>query len=225
MYRILLLHDQKRGNCRIKEYLELSGYSVDEEEMEIPQDIGRRILDWNLILLNCRDAGIYFSLREKLRYFTDIPIVILTVNDDEWVKIKMFQMGADDYIVEPCSNGELLARLHARLEQYIRLTRSFGCIRSGSLSIEVKNRKVYLKDQEIPMTLREFDTLLYLAQRANVVVSKDELYKNTWDERYIESGYNSVATFVKKIRKKIEPEGCEEKYIETIWGIGYRFLM
>ena len=60
MYRILLLHDQKRGNCRIKEYLELSGYSVDEEEMEIPQDIGRRILDWNLILLNCRDAGIYF---------------------------------------------------------------------------------------------------------------------------------------------------------------------
>ena len=137
----------------------------------------------------------------------------------------MFQMGADDYIVEPCSNGELLARLHARLEQYIRLTRSFGCIRSGSLSIEVKNRKVYLKDQEIPMTLREFDILLYLAQRANVVVSKDELYKNTWDERYIESGYNSVATFVKKIRKKIEPEGCEEKYIETIWGIGYRFLM
>ena len=198
MYRILLLHDQKRGNCRIKEYLELSGYSVDEEEMEIPQDIGRRILDWNLILLNCRDAGIYFSLCEKLRYFTDIPIVILTVNDDEWVKIKMFQMGADDYIVEPCSNGELLARLHARLEQYIRLTRSFGCIRSGSLYIEVKNRKVYLKDQEIPMT---------------------------WDERYIESGYNSVATFVKKIRKKIEPEGCEEKYIETIWGIGYRFLM
>ena len=73
--------------------------------------------------------------------------------------------------------------------------------------------------------MREFDILLYLAQRANTVVSKDELFNNTWNEKYMESGYNSVTTFVKKIRKKIEPEGSSAKYIETIWGVGYRFLI
>lgn len=224
VYRVLLLHDQQQGSCRIKEYLELSEYFVEENGVEPDINYERLIQHKHLILISCEDAGEYFSLCERLRYLTEIPIVFLTKNDDEWIKIKMFQIGADDYVVEPCNNGELVARLKVRIEQYLRLTRTFGIIRSKDLVIEVFNRKVYVKNQEVELTIREFDILLYLAQHANMVVAKEDLVRAIWLEKYVEGGYNSIAAFVKKIRRKLDPESEGKQYIETIWGIGYRFI-
>lgn len=224
MYKILLLRDDSRQDCHIKEYLQLSGYYVEEENSESMGGVERQLYAKDLVLLNYKEADSYFGVVERLRNMTDIPIVLLTETDDEWTKIKMFQTGADDYIVEPCHSGELVARLKARIEQFQRLTRSFGYISTRDLCIGVQNRKVYLKNQEIPMTIREFDILFYLAQRPDIVVSKEELFQAMWQERYISSAYNSVAAYIKKIRRKIEPEPDSQKYIETIWGIGYRFV-
>lgn len=223
MYQILLLQDGDPGNCRLKEYLQLSDYYVEEGNLNDMDDIMKSIYVKDLVLIYCSDAACCFAACERLRSLIDIPIIVLTENDDEWTKIKMFQLGADDYIVEPFHNGELVARLKARIDQYQRLTRSFGYIRVKDLTIAVLNRRVFLKSTEIPMTIREFDLLAYLAQRPDMVVTKEEIFHAMWQERYMDTSYNSVASYVKKIRQKIEQENGGHKYIETIWGVGYRF--
>lgn len=223
MYSILLLQDSNHSDCRIKDYLQLSGYSVEEGSLDQTCNLVKMVYNKDLVLLYCNDVALYFSLCERLRSLTDIPIVVLTGNDDEWMKIKMFQAGADDYMVEPYYNGELVARLRARMEQYQRLTRSYGYIKVRTLTIALMSRKVYVDSEEIPLTMREFDILSYLAQRPDVVIDKGEIFQAIWQERYIDTSYNSVACYIRKIRKKIEPKPKGEKYIETIWGIGYRF--
>ena len=223
VYQILLLQDGDPGNCRLKEYLQLSDYYVDERSLKDIGNLMKTIYTKDLVLLYCSDATVCFPVCERLRSLTDIPIIVLTDNDDEWTKIKMFQLGADDYIVKPYHSGELVARLRARVEQYQRLTRSFGYVRVKDLTIAIMNRKVYVKDIEVPMTIREFDILSYLAQRPDIVVSKEEIFYAMWQEKYIDTAYNSVASYIKKIRKKIEQEPGGHKYIETIWGVGYRF--
>ena len=223
MYNILLLQEGNQCNCRVKEYLQLSDYNVEEEDLNQLRNLVKVVYNKDLVMIYCNDVTYYFSLCERIRSLTDVPIVVLTGNDDEWVKIKMFQAGADDYIVEPYHSGELVARVRARLEQYRRLTSSYGYIKVGQLTIATMSRRVYLNNIEIPMTIREFDVLSYLAQRPDVVVSKEEIYQAMWQEKYMDTAYNSVAAYVKKIRKKIEPHPEDQKYIETIWGIGYRF--
>ncbi|MGN0153980.1 MAG: response regulator transcription factor [Lachnospiraceae bacterium] len=224
MYHILLLHEMQEGDCRVKEYLQLSGFEVTEFDARTEIKFEREIKQKDLVLLICEEVEMYFYLCEKLRIITEIPIVVLTKSDDEWAKIKMFQLGVDDYLVEPCQRGELIARIQARIQQYKRLTRVFGYIQVRGLTIEVLNRKVFLNDKEILLTVKEFDVLLYLAQRANIVVKKEELYMAIWKDDLGEGFYNSVASYVKKIREKIEPNPESPKYIETIWGIGYRFV-
>lgn len=223
MYRILLLQDDNPGNKRIKDYLQLSEYHVKEVSLEDTNGLMACIYNQDLVLLCCKNVTSYFSVCARVRSLTDIPIIVLTENNDEWSKIKMFQSGADDYIEEPYRNAELVARLRARIDQYHRLTRSFGYVRVHDLTIAILNRKVYLGEDEVPLTFREFEILSYLAQRPDIVVSKEEIFHAVWKEKYVEAAYNCVASYIKKIRKKIEDGPSGYKYIETVWGVGYRF--
>ena len=113
--------------------------------------------------------------------------------------------------------------MQAHIARYRRLTRPFGYIRVRGLCIEVLSRRVLLDNEEVFFTAREFDVLLYLAQRADEVVSKQDLYIAVWEDQLGDGYYNSVSAYIKKIRKKIERDPENPQYIETIWGIGYRF--
>lgn len=223
MYRIFLLHEIPEEYCRIKDYLQLSGCEVTEGIIKQYPEFEEVIQTVNLVLMSCDDVEAGFKACEGIREMTQIPIIVLSKNDDEWVKIKMFQSGADDYLVEPFAQGELMARIRAHIMRYKRLTRPFGYIKVRGLEIEAFSRKVLLDGREIDMTLKEFDVLLYLAQCPNQVVTKEEIYEAVWKDELGQGYYNSVAVHVKRIRRKIEEDPENPKYIETVWGVGYRF--
>lgn len=223
VYHILLLHEMLDEPCKLKDYLQLSGYDVMEGGLNRLAEYEKPIQKADVILLYCEQVRSYFVLCEKIRLQTQIPIIILSKEDGEWEKIKMFQSGADDYLVEPFKQGEIIARVQAHIARYRRLTRPFGYIRVRGLCIEVLSRRVLLDNEEVFFTAREFDVLLYLAQHADEVVSKQDLYIAVWEDQLGDGYYNSVSAYIKKIRKKIERDPENPQYIETIWGIGYRF--
>lgn len=223
LYRIFLLQKTREEYCRIKDYLQLSGCEVTEGVLDQTTCNEEMVENVDLVLINGDDVESNLKTCRKIREMTQIPIIILSKEDDEWVKIKMFQSGADDYLVEPFSQGELIARIQAHIIRYKRLTRPFGYIQVRGLEIEVFSRRVIVDGKEIFMTVKEFDVLLYLAQRPNQAVSKEEVYEAVWQDELGEGYYNSVAVHVKRIRKKIEKDPENPKYIETVWGIGYRF--
>lgn len=223
LYRIFLLQKMPEEYCRIKDYLQLSGCEVVEGVFDQISHYEEIIGNVDLVLVSCDDAEANFKVCRGIREMTQIPIIVLSKEDDEWVKIKMFQSGADDYLVEPFSQGELIARIQAHIIRYKRLTRPFGYIQVRGLEIEVFSRRVLVDGKEIFMTVKEFDVLLYLAQRPNQAVTKEEVYEAVWQDELGEGYYNSVAVHVKRIRKKIEKDPENPKYIETVWGMGYRF--
>lgn len=225
MYHILLLHEVLEEPCKIKDYLQLSGYDVMEGVLEQGTEYEKQVQHKDLILLCCNEAEPYFMVCEGMRRLTQIPIIVLTEKDDEWEKIKMFQAGVDDYLVEPFKQGEIVARVQAHITRYKRLTRPFGLIQVRGLCIEVFSRRVLLNGEEVFFTAREFDVLLYLAHRPNEVVRKEELYTAIWEDELGEGYYNSVAAYIKKVRRKIEADPENPQIIETIWGVGYRFRM
>lgn len=225
MYHILLLHDMQGEPCKLKDYLQLSGYDVMEGGLNRMSESEKKIQNADLILLYCNEVSLHFEVCEKIRAHTQVPVIVLSKTDDEWEKIKMFQSGADDYLVEPFKQGEIVARVQAHISRYKRLTRPFGRIQVRELSIEVLSRRVLINNEEVFFTAREFDVLLYLAQRANEVVRKEDLYAAVWEDELGEGYYGSVSAYIKKIRRKIEVNPESPKFIETIWGIGYRFRM
>ena len=222
MYDILLLHEMPGNDSKIKDYLYLGGCHVKEIPLE--KDIlVAELRHFDLVLIECDKVESCVSVVEIIRSDMQVPIMILSDRDDEWEKIRLFKLGVDDYMVEPYWQGELLARIQAHIERYRRLTRPFGVIKVGDLEINAFSRKVLLKGNEVEMRLKEFEVLLYLAQHMNEVVTKKDIYETVWRDDLADAFYNNVAVHVKKIRAKIEEDIANPKFIETVWGVGYRF--
>lgn len=222
---ILFLIDMNWKDCHLKEYLQISGYRITEIDINDVEVIDKNIAHKDLIMIVCENAVEYFERCEKLRAFTEIPIMVISKTDDEWAKIKMFRSGADDYMSEPFQEMALIARMQARIKQFKRLTRFFGYIKTRDMVIEALNRKVYLNDYEVDLTIKEFDVLLYLAQRGNSAVSREELFTAVWSSKITDGYVETVTTYVMKLRQKIEEDPDNPKYIETVWGVGYRFVL
>ncbi len=223
MYQILLLYDVPKEACRVKDYLLLSGCEILEGTLNNVLMYKKTIYLVDAVLLYCDKVEDYFELCEKVRLLTQIPIIVLSKEGEEWGKIKMFQAGADDYLVEPFLQGELMARLQTHIERYKRLTRPFGYIEVRGLFIDAFSRRITLNGEEIILRAKEFDILLYLAQRPNKAVTKQEIYTTIWHDDLGEGYYNSVAVHIKRIRQKIEKDPLNPQFVETVWGIGYRF--
>lgn len=140
-------------------------------------------------------------------------------------KIRGLGLGADDYIVKPFSPGELVARVKAHLQRYRQLTGQHSgdqLLRRKDLTIDRKGHHVYLKGKEIAMPNKEFSLLLFLAENPGVVFSKETLFERIWGEDSL-GDTATVSVHVNRIREKIEPSTAKPEYIETVWGVGYRF--
>lgn len=224
LYSILLLHEMEGCYSRICDYAQLGGYEVMEAELSFVGEYEGMVQQADIILMECRAEERCFEICRQIRDMTGKPIVVLSECNEEWEKIKMFQSGADDYIVIPYLQAELMARIRAHIERYKRLTRPFGFIEIRELKIDAFSRQVTLRGKRISMRLKEFDVLLFLAQHPNQVMTKEQIYMTVWKEELGDGIYNTVAVHVKRIREKIEEDAENPKYIETVWGIGYRFL-
>lgn len=227
MSKILIVEDEMAIAELEKDYLELSGFDV---EIETEGDIGvKRALeeDFNLIIVDLMLPNVDgFEICKQVREAKDIPILMVSAKKDDIDKIRGFGLGADDYMTKPFSPSELVARVKAHLARYTRLIGSGmkenDCIEIRGLKIDKTARRVYINGEEKIFTTKEFDLLTFLAENPNHVYTKEELFREIWDMESI-GDIATVTVHIKKIREKIEFNTSKPQYIETIWGVGYRF--
>ncbi|MCI5597159.1 MAG: response regulator transcription factor [Lachnospiraceae bacterium] len=225
--KILIIEDEPSIAELEKDYLELSDFEV---EIEGRGDSGlARALneDFDIILLDLMLPDLNgFEICKKIREEKDIPILMISAKKDDIDKIRGLGFGADDYITKPFSPSEMVARVKAHLARYDRLmstnARKNEIIEIRGLRIDKTARRVYLNGEEKIFTTKEFDLLTFLASNPNVVFSKEELFSEIWDMESF-GDIATVTVHIKKIREKIEHNTSKPQYIETIWGVGYRF--
>jgi Transcriptional regulatory protein, C terminal./Response regulator receiver domain. len=227
MKRILIIEDDTAIAELEKDYLELSGFEV---EVETTGDVGaERALkeDFNLIILDLMLPNLDgFEICKRIREEKNIPVIMVSAKKEDIDKIRGLGMGADDYITKPFSPSELVARVKAHLARYERLIGSGQkeneVIEIRSLKIDKTARRVFVNGEEKIFTTKEFDLLTFLAENPNRVFTKEELFRKIWDMESI-GDIATVTVHIKKIREKIENNTSKPQYIETIWGVGYRF--
>ena len=227
MSRILIVEDEVAIADLEKDYLELSGFEV---EIENAGDVGlEKALkeDYDLLILDLMLPGVDgFEICKKVRAVKNTPIIMVSAKKDDIDKIRGLGLGADDYITKPFSPSELVARVKAHLARYERLIGSGQpeneLIEIRGLKIDKTARRVYVNGEERNFTTKEFDLLTFLAQNPNHVFTKEELFSKIWDMESI-GDIATVTVHIKKIREKIEFNTAKPQYIETIWGVGYRF--
>ena len=185
--------------------------------------------DFDLILLDLMLPGMDgFEICKLIREKKNTPIIMVSAKKEDIDKIRGLGLGADDYMTKPFSPSELVARVKAHLSRYKRLT-SAGqetneVIEIRDLVIDKTARRVILAGEEKTFTTKEFDLLTFLAEHPNHVYSKEELFKKIWEMESV-GDIATVTVHIKKIREKIEENTSKPKYIETIWGVGYRFRL
>ncbi len=225
--KILIVEDEQSIAELERDYLELSGFDVtitSDGEHGLDKALNE---EFNLIILDLMLPGKDgFEVCKDIRAVKDIPIIIVSARKDDIDKIRGLGLGADDYMTKPFSASELVARVKAHLARYERL---IGNGKDGNDMIEIRglkidpsSRRVWLGNDEKTFTTKEFDLLYFLASHPNHVYTKAELFKEIWKMDSV-GDIATVTVHIKKIREKIEMDTAKPQYIETIWGVGYRF--
>ena len=223
MSRVLIIEDELAIAELEKDYLELSDFEVVIEqngskgcERALEEDFDIFVLD---LMLPDMDG---FEICKRIREVKNTPILMVSAKKEDIDKIRGLGLGADDYITKPFSPSELVARVKAHLARYDRLVGSSQQTQSDlfeirDIKIDKTARRVWVRGEETQFTTKEFELLTFLAEHPNHVFSKQELFKEIWD-------MDSVGDMhIKKIREKVELNTNKPQYIETIWGVGYRF--
>jgi DNA-binding response OmpR family regulator len=227
MSKILIVEDEVAIAELEKDYLELSGFDV---KMQHTGDAGLKSAlteSFDLIILDLMLPNIDgFEICKKIREKKNTPIIMVSAKKEDIDKIRGLGLGADDYMTKPFSPSELVARVKAHLARYERLVgsgvKANEVIEIRGIKIDKTARRVYVNGEEKAFTTKEFDLLTFLAENPNHVFTKEELFNKIWDMESI-GDIATVTVHIKKIREKIELNTSKPQYIETIWGVGYRF--
>ena len=227
MSKILIVEDEEAIADLERDYLELSGFTV---EVANDGDTGlQKALneDYDLLILDLMLPGTDgFDICRQVRDVKNTPIVMVSAKKDDIDKIRGLGLGADDYMTKPFSPSELVARVKAHMARYQRLVGSNAqqndIVEIRGIKIDKTARRVWVNGEERTFTTKEFDLLTFLASHPNHVYSKEELFREIWDMESI-GDIATVTVHIKKIREKVEVDTSNPQYIETIWGVGYRF--
>lgn len=227
MSKILIIEDEVAIADLEKDYLELSEFTV---EIENAGDTGlEKALngDFDLVILDLMLPGMDgFEVCKRIREVKNTPILMVSAKKDDIDKIRGLGLGADDYMTKPFSPSELVARVKAHMSRYNRLVGSNAkendIVEIRGIRIDKTARRVYIDGEEKNFTTKEFDLLTFLAENPNHVFTKEELFREIWDMDSI-GDIATVTVHIKKIREKVEYDTAKPQYIETIWGVGYRF--
>lgn len=226
MKRILVVEDDRSIAELERDYLEANGYdvyTVFSGEEGLKEALMR---DYALIIMDVMLPGADgFEICRQLREKKDTPVIIVSARRDDIDKIRGLGLGADDYMVKPFSPSELVARVTAHIKRYERLTgapkeEGAKLIETDGLMIDLNARRIFLEGQEVVFKNKEFELLAFLASNPNIVFSKETLFDRIWGmESFGDTA--TVTVHINRIREKIESGG--KKFIETVWGSGYRF--
>lgn len=217
--KVLIVDDEEDMRNLVQMYLENSGFvcfqaASGEDAYRIIKEEEIDILLLDIMMPN--EDG--FKVCERIRENSILPIIFLSAKGEEWDKVRGLQLGADDYIVKPFSPGELTARIHAVLRRTGGAHKDENVLRVGKITIDHKARTVMVESVNIPLTLKEYELLLFFVRNKNQAISREQLLEKIWGIDYAGS-LRTVDTHIKTLRMKL---GAGD-YIQTIWGIGYKF--
>lgn len=190
------------------------------------QLLEKEAFDLALFDVNLPDGSGFDLCREVKEKYPNLPVLFLTANDLEEDVLKGFDLGADDYITKPFSPSVLVARIKAHLAQYDRLKQAGGVDRNqlqlGSVLLQKDARRVFVDGAEVALKNKEYERLLFLLSNPDIVFSEETLYERIWG--YDAMGDNAtVVVHINRLREKIEKDPSHPRYIQTVWGAGYRF--
>ncbi|MFS0781550.1 response regulator transcription factor [Bacillus sp. 1P06AnD] len=220
-YKVLVVDDEEDMRHLVEMYLLNSGYqciqaSNGHQALEAvkTEQIDVVLLD---IMMPEQDG---FEVCENIRTLSEVPIIFVSAKGEEWDKVKGLKLGGDDYVVKPFSPGELIARIEALLRRSGKKNDpvDLDLVVYGEISINKKSRKVLVSEQPISLTLKEYELLNFLIGHSNQVLSREQLLERIWGNDYSGS-LRTVDTHVKTLRMKLK----NADYIQTVWGIGYKF--
>lgn len=226
---VLIADDEKEIRELLKKYMERELYKVD-----VAIDGGQALSlcnrnKYDLIILDLMMPKVDgIEVCRKLREKTNVPILILTAKDHETDKILGLSIGADDYITKPFSINEVVARVKALMRRFLILgsegeDKEKTLIEFKGISIDMKKYTVFISGEEISLTAKEMELLKFLASSPEQVFTKSQLFRNVWKDNYLEDD-NTVMVHIRKLRKKIEMDPSNPQFIQTVWGIGYKFV-
>lgn len=229
MKKILIIEDEVEIADLEKDYLEMSDFEVDIEhdgERGIQTALKK---DYDLFILDLMLPGLDgFEICREIRERKNTPILMVSAKKDDIDKIRGLGLGADDYLTKPFSPSELVARVKAHLARYERLIGSAAVendiVEIRGIKIDKTARRVWVNGEETQFTTKEFDLLTFLAENPNHVFTKEELFQRVWEMESV-GDIATVTVHIKKIREKVELNTAKPQYIETIWGVGYRFKL
>ena len=224
MTTVLVVDDEPMVRDVVTRYLERDGHRVVTAG---DGDSARGMIEReapNLVLLDVMLPGATdgLALCRWIRSTSELPVILLTARVDETDRIVGLELGADDYVTKPFSPRELVARVRTVLRRGAAAgERPEGPIRVGEIEIDAATREVRKRGRALKLTAREFDLLLFLARHPRRVFSRDQLMSRVWGyEPAFESG--TITVHVRRLREKIEDEPARPRYLETVWGVGYR---
>lgn len=222
MNTILVIEDNEDLNHMLAEILTDSGYAVKSAYNGIEGINEAKNGSYELILLDIMlpyKSG--DQVLKEIRGFSDVPVIIISAKDMVGTKIDFLKLGADDYITKPFDLGEVVARVEANLRRsrkQIKETRVF-CYKD--IVLDDNTKRVSVKETEIELTAKEYMILEMLIKHRGKVFTKANLYESVWQDEYLGDD-NAVKTHMSNLRNKLQKVNPNEKYIETVWGLGYR---
>lgn len=227
--RILIADDDKEIRNLLKIYLERELYMVDtaingDEALQLFNQNNYNLVILDIMMPKVDGIEVCIKLRDK----TNVPILMLTAKDHEVDKILGLSIGADDYITKPFSIHEVVARVKALMRRFLVLgsnntVQEKTTLAFKGLTINLNTYTVHTNKEEINLTGKELELLKFFTSNPGQVFTKTQLFRNVWDDNYIEDD-NTVMVHIRKLRKKIEIDPSNPKFIQTIWGIGYKFV-
>jgi len=219
---VLVVDDEEDLRELTRLTLELAGHrvTVASDGME-----GLRIFfsePPDVVLLDIRMPAMDgWTLLERIREVSDVPVIMLTAYGQEWQKVQGLRGGADDYMVKPVGEQELLARIDAVRRRSTSAQGTREPYQDAVLSIDFRRHKVYVRSEEVHLSPIEFKLLAIFVQSRDMVLSADQLLDSCWGDR--DSGPDSVRVYMNYLRKKLEDDPAKPRLLETVRGFGYRY--
>ncbi|NRT74400.1 response regulator transcription factor [Clostridium beijerinckii] len=221
---ILVVEDDDEINNLISEALIKENYNIIQA-FDGKQAIEKYNKEYQLVILDLMLPYLDgIEVLRRIRELSTVPVIIISAKDEETDRIIGLSMGADDYMIKPFSVRELVARAKAQLRRYVdynSIETKDTILRHNDLKLDILNYKVLKNEQELSLRPKEFELLKLFMSNPSRVFTKAQLFNSVWDNEYLNDN-NTVMVHIKRLRNKIEDNPNEPKYIQTVWGIGYK---
>lgn len=226
--KILIIDDDIELCALVERYLETEGYVVTTKHNGVDGLTEGLTTSYQLVVLDVmlpQKNG--FDILSDLRKTSSVPVLMLTAKDSEIDKVLGLRLGADDYLTKPFSMNEFVARVQSIIRRYTTLggesvEESASMLTFDNLSIAPATREVIASGATVDLTAKEFDLLYFLAKNSGRVFTKKQIYRAVWKDEYAFDD-NNIMVHIRRLRKKIEPNPEQPQFIQTVWGVGYKF--